>query len=240
MQSNLPEWVKETPCHIRQNAIFDAYLAITKSPNARFRSCRDRSAAIKFNNINFSSSTWYPRLTRGLTFTASEPIPSNCDQGTQLVFVKGKWFAIFPEPVAMTPTESTGVIALDPGVRTFMTGFDGNKFLELGRGDIGRITRLCQHLDDLMSRIAQEQSRSRRRRMRQAAHRMRTKIRNLVDEAHKQIAHYLTRNYGLIFLPTFETSEMVAKAVRKIRSKTARAMLTKGALSVQTHPKTSS
>ncbi|AFY85330.1 Helix-turn-helix domain/Probable transposase [Oscillatoria acuminata PCC 6304] len=239
MQSDLPEWVKETPCHIRQNAIFDAYVAITKSPNARFRSCRDRSAAIKFNNTNFSSSTWYPRLTTGLTFTASEPIPSNCDQGTQLVFVKGKWFAIFPELVAMTPTESTGVIALDPGVRTFMTGFDGNKFLELGRGDIGRITRLCQHLDDLMSRIAKEPSRLRRRRMRKAAHRMRTQIRNLVDEAHKQIAHYLTRHYGLIFLPTFETSQMVAKAARKIRSKTARAMLTKGALSVQTNPKTS-
>ncbi|MCT7963424.1 zinc ribbon domain-containing protein, partial [Laspinema sp. D1] len=93
-------------------------------------------------------------------------------------------------------------------------------------GDIGRITRLCQHLDDLMSRIASYPNRSKRRRMRQAAQRMRTKIRNLVDEAHKQIAHYLTHNYSVIFLPTFETSNMVAKAKRKIRSKTARAMLT--------------
>ncbi|MDT9303609.1 MAG: transposase, partial [Limnospira sp. PMC 1281.21] len=110
--------------------------------------------------------------------------------------------------------------------RTFMTGFDGSRFLELGSGDIGRITRLCQHLDDLMSRIAKEPCRSRRRRMRQAAQRMRTKIRNLVDEAHKQIAHYLTHNYSIIFLPTFETSNMVAKVKRLIKSKTARAMLT--------------
>jgi len=226
MQSDLPEWVKETPCHIRQNAIFDAHLAITASKDARFRSCRARSAAIKFNNTNFSAGSWYPRLTKRLTFTASEPIPATCEQGTQLVFVKGRWFAIFPEPVAMTPTESTGVIALDPGVRTFMTGFDGSKFLEFGSGDIGRITHLCQYLDDLMSRIANEPSPKRRRRMIQAAHRMRVKIRNLIDESHKQVAHYLTRNYSLIFLPTFETSQMVAKAARKIRSKTARAMLT--------------
>lgn len=27
MQSDLPQWVKETPCHIRQNAIFDAHQA---------------------------------------------------------------------------------------------------------------------------------------------------------------------------------------------------------------------
>ncbi|MBO0347961.1 transposase, partial [Phormidium pseudopriestleyi FRX01] len=80
--------------------------------------------------------------------------------------------------------------------------------------------------DDLSSRTDKEPSRSRRRRMSCAAHRLRTQIRNLIDEAHKQIAHYLTRNYGLIFLPTFETSQMVAKAKRKIKSKTARAMLT--------------
>ncbi|MDT9196411.1 MAG: transposase, partial [Limnospira sp. PMC 1279.21] len=60
MQSDLPEWVKETPCHIRQNAIFDAYQALTASPGARFRSCRDSSQAIKFNNTNFSSGSWYP------------------------------------------------------------------------------------------------------------------------------------------------------------------------------------
>ncbi|WP_082172295.1 RNA-guided endonuclease InsQ/TnpB family protein [Limnoraphis robusta] len=226
MQSDLPEWVKETPCHIRQNAVFDAHLAFMKSRDAKFRSCRDRSQAIKFNDANFSSGTWYPRLTKGLTFTTSEPIPSTCEQGTQLVFAKGRWFAIFPQPVKLSKSESTGVISLDPGVRTFLTGFDGNRFLEFGSGDIGRITRLCQHLDDLMSRIAKQPSRKRRRRMRQAAHRMRTKIRNLVDEAHKQIAHYLTHNYSVIFLPTFETSDMVAKVKRKIKSKTARAMLT--------------
>jgi putative transposase len=55
---------------------------------------------------------------------------------------------------------------------------------------------------------------------------MRVKIRYLIDEVHKQVAHYLTRNYRLIFLPTFETSDMVAKVKRRIKSKTARAMLT--------------
>ena len=50
-------------------------------------------------------------------------------------------------------------------------------------------------------------------------------IRNLIDEAHQQIAHYLTHNYKVIFLPTFETSQMVAKSKRKIRSKTVRQML---------------
>jgi putative transposase len=62
--------------------------------------------------------------------------------------------------------------------------------------------------------------------MRQAAFRLRQKIRNLVDECHRKVAAFLTDNYRLIFLPTFDSAQMVAKAGRKFGSKTARAMLT--------------
>lgn len=225
MQSDLPEWVKDAPCHIRQNAIFDAHQAAYASSYCKFRSCRAPQQTIKFNSSNFSNGTWYPKLTKGLTFVASEPIPQECAQGTQLVKCKGKWFAVFPKPALLTDNQSDKVIALDPGVRTFITGFDGFKFLEFGAGDMGRITRLCQYLDKLMSRIAKCQHRRQRQKMRLAAGRMRTKIQNLVNELHKQVACYLTQNYRLIFLPTFETSQMVQKKRRKIRSKTARAML---------------
>ncbi|MGK7937947.1 MAG: RNA-guided endonuclease InsQ/TnpB family protein [Xenococcaceae cyanobacterium] len=224
MQSDLPEWVKQSPCHIRQNAIFDAHQAYKASKNAKFRSCREYRQTIKFNNSNFSQGRWYPRLTKDLEFLASEPIPEDCPYATGLTWCKGRWFATFPKPGNTCINNSDGIIALDPGVRCFQTGFDGHRFLEFGKRDIGRITRLCQHLDDLMSRISQTRGRKRQC-MRKAAQRMRNKIRNLIDEAHKQIAHYLTCNYKVIFLPTFETSQMVAKSSRKIRSKTVRAIL---------------
>ena len=224
MQSDLPAWVKQSPCHIRQNAIFDAHQAYKASRNAKFRSCRERNQTIKFNNSNFSQGRWYPKLSKDLDFKASEPIPNNCDNATGLTWNKGRWFATFPSSVEIKDNHSNGIIALDPGVRCFQTGFDGHRFIEFGKGDIGRITRLCQHLDDLMSRTANRTGRVRHS-MRKAAQRMRNKIRNLIDEAHKQIAHYLTSNYRVIFLPTFETSQMVAKSRRKIRSKTVRQML---------------
>jgi putative transposase len=226
MQSDLPRWVLDAPCHIRQNAVFDAHRAFIASKSCQFRSCRASSQTIKFNDSNYSNGAWYPKLTHRLSFTASEPVPSKCGQGTQLVKCKGRWFAVFPEPVETHDNQSDKIIALDPGVRTFLTGFDGSKFLEFGNGDMGRITRLCQHLDKLMSCITKSKSKRQRQKMRIAAGRMRTKIQDLVNEAHKQVACYLTENYRIIFLPTFETSQMVQKAKRKIRSKTARAMLT--------------
>ena len=61
--------------------------------------------------------------------------------------------------------------------------------------------------------------------MRWAQARMRQRIVNLVDELHWQVARWLTNNYQVILLPTFETQDMSRRAGRRIRSKTARMML---------------
>ncbi|NEP76806.1 MAG: hypothetical protein F6K39_00565 [Okeania sp. SIO3B3] len=42
-------------------------------------------------------------------------------------------------------------------------------------------------------------------------------IRNLIDEVHKKVAKWLTTEYRVIFLPTFESSQMVAKSGKKKR-----------------------
>jgi putative transposase len=203
----------------------EAWGAFQQSKEAKFRSVRDQSHTLQFNNSNFSQGRWYPRLTKGLSFRASEEVPQKCAYGTKLMRVKDRWYAIFPEPVNEQCSLARGVMALDPGVRSFLTGFDGTGFVDIAKGDFGRITRLCYYLDDLQSRMSKA-PRQKRRRMRQAAFRLRERIRNLVDECHRKVAAFLTDNYRLIFLPTFESAKMVAKAGRKFGSKTARAMLT--------------
>ena len=61
--------------------------------------------------------------------------------------------------------------------------------------------------------------------MRKAQASLRQGIINLVDELHWQAIRWLTSNYRVILLPTFETQDMTRRAGRKIRSKTARMML---------------
>lgn len=68
-------------------------------------------------------------------------------------------------------------------------------------------------------------SRKQRQKMRKAAARIRKKIRNLIDECHHQAANWLSKNYQIVLLPSFETSQMTKKKKRKIIGKTARQML---------------
>lgn len=227
---DLPQWVKDTPEHPKEYAIanaFDAYFRAKKDGGrAKFKSCREPSQTVQFHQRNYKNGCWFPSITKQFNFDSSEDIPLDCDYSTQITFNRKRWFACFPAKEETIQTASNKVIALDPGVRTFLTGFDGEKVLEFGKGDIGRIYRMCSHLDKLTQKISQSKVRKQKRKLSKAAQRLRNKIRDLVDECHKQVANYLTREYKIIFLPVFETSQMVVKKGRKLHSKTARQMLT--------------
>ena len=116
------------------------------------------------------------------------------------------------------------VVALDPGVRSFLTWYSADSVGKIGEGAFFRIQRLCERLDDLLSRAAKSPSRKRRN-MRRAAGRMRLRIENLVQELHRQAARFLVTSFDVILLPGFETSEMVERGRRRIRSKTVRNLL---------------
>ena len=136
------------------------------------------------------------------------------------------WLAVpFPAQCDVETPRGDGAVALDPGVRTFLTFFSETDCGEIAYKAFGRIQRLCHYLDDLISRTADEPESHRRRRMRRAQAGLRQKIVNLVDELHWQTARWLTSNYRVILIPTFETHDMTRRGGRKLQSKTARMML---------------
>ena len=130
-----------------------------------------------------------------------------------------------PEP---TDHPLHDIVALDPGVCTFMHAYDPQCLsAEWGGQDIQRVFRLCHAVDKLQSAWSQQGVTHKRRcRLQRAARRIRLKIRNIVDDLHKKLAKWLVDSYRQVLLPTFDTSKMVVRGARKIRSKTARQMLT--------------
>ncbi|MBW4569903.1 MAG: transposase [Tolypothrix carrinoi HA7290-LM1] len=231
---SLPDWVKTIPGHQRQEACFEAYDAFNRAKKdggwAKFKSVKATTQTIQFKVGNYKNGTWYCNTTKGLKFiTINQTVPDQCEYGTELVYRRGKWFGCFPCVEEVITTGSDRVIALDPGNRTFLTGFDGENVLEIGKGDIGRIQRLCQHLDKLISRSTKVKCRHRRK-MRLAANRIRERIQSLIKELHNKATNLLVNSYKVIFLPTFDSSQMVIKIrngkKRRINNKSARQMLT--------------
>jgi len=102
-----------------------------------------------------------------------------------------------------------------------------HELVEWGAGDVTRLTRLCHAHDRLQSRWSQPGVRHRRRyRLQRAGRRILAKVHDLVRDLHRRLARWLCEGYRAIVLPPFETQRMAMRIHRRIRGKTARAMLT--------------
>ena len=244
----LPDWHKETPRQIKAGAVMDACQAVGNAKvkckqtgefqTVKFRSRKNPRQTLYLRADSLKKNGFYVRFLGDMKM--SEPLPAK-PQGTgkvserdtnaevkdsQLIRENGRYFLFVSYIEKKKTREPSGrIVALDPGVRDFMTFFSEDCFGWLGMQCINRIQRLCQHCDNLYSRATQEK-RPLRRALRKAANKIRVKIRNLIDELHKKIAHFLVTNFDIILLPTFETKQMTKRGGRKLRKKSVRQMLT--------------
>lgn len=231
--NDLPEWAKSVPFQIKSIAIKDACLAVKAAKkgfkkDGRIRKCRFRSkkdtkqsvfipkSAIKDCGI-YHSILGKSKLKESLSKSFSDG---------RLTLAYGEYYLVVSEKVQPLKTDNQGrVVALDPGVRTFMTFFSETSFGWLGNDSNLYIQKLCFRLDKLISKLSKAPSKQKQR-LKKAANRLRCKIKNLVKELHHKTARFLVDNFDVILLPTFETSNMVSRSRRKLRNKSVRQMLT--------------
>jgi putative transposase len=232
--NGLPEWAKPVPYQIKSIAIKDACLAVKAAKkgfgnDGKIRKCRFRSRKDTKQSIFVPKSAikdcgiYHTILGRCLL---KEALPKDFSDG-RVTLTYGEYYLVVPsEKVQQLNSENQGrVVALDPGVRTFMTFFSETSFGWLGKDSNLHIQKLCFKLDKLISQLSKAKCKQKRN-LKKAASRLRCKIQNLVKELHHKTAKLLVENFDVILLPTFETSQMVSKSRRKLRSKSVRQMLT--------------
>ena len=238
----LPAWHRSAPREVLVGAIFDACRAVSAVKKRNAALAKDTGPDKKYSRVRFRSRK-NPRQV--LTVQANcvteagiyrtklgdilmaEKLPVAVNRNIcRLTFRHGQYHLAVPYDEQRPPERENQarVVALDPGVRSFLTWYCVDSVGKIGEGAFFRIQRLCERLDDLLSRAAKSPSRKRRN-MRRAAGRMRVRIENLISELHRQTARFLVDEFDVILLPTFETSEMVERGRRRIRSKTVRNLL---------------
>jgi putative transposase len=232
--TTFPEWAKDTPFQVKGIAIKEAHTAFWSSlkatkqtkqpPRFKFRSRKETTQSIYIPKSAIKQDAIYPRGLGKMKMRGNN-IPKD-PLDSRLVLSNGEFYLQLPYKQTISYSENQGrIVALDPGIRTFQTFFSENSCGSFGYDDYGRIVRLCSHLDDLIGRTSKATGRKKYK-LKQAQKKMRIKIKNLITEIHWQVANYLTSEFDVILLPTFESSKMSQKGKSKLRSKTVRAMLT--------------
>lgn len=115
-------------------------------------------------------------------------------------------------PVNITPVSSAKkhFISLDPGIRTFMTYYDGESYGEIGAGFAKSLRPLMKAADKLNSKISETKNKRKKQIFQKAHNRITKKITNKVKDLHRQTAKFLG-NYENIFLPEFRVKPLAEK-----------------------------
>jgi putative transposase len=252
IQENI--WVRDTPRDIRAGAYQDLIDAHTsnfakrkKNPGhtftVNFRSRKSAQERIYIDRRRYKKGVIYPSKFGSVPLRSTEPLPEQLDHDAHLIRTRlGHYYLCITLDVqrdeSQVPSETSRIAAIDPGVRTAHALYDpSGKLIEFGKNDIGHLYRLCYHLDRLRSEIdllpkrcsdpdLKRYAHRKRWRMRRAWLRASQRIRNLVDDYHKKVIHFLVTHYDVVLLPALETSRLVLRKARRLTNKTARAMVT--------------
>ncbi|MFM6454275.1 MAG: RNA-guided endonuclease TnpB family protein, partial [Planktothrix sp.] len=86
-----------------------------------------------------------------------ESLPGNFSDG-RLTLIYDEYYLTVSTEVQQVNSENQGrIVALDPGVRTFMTFFSETSFGWLGKDSNLHIQKLCFKLDKIVSRLSKAQ-----------------------------------------------------------------------------------
>jgi len=259
------EWALEVPYDIRDEGMADLLKAIAAQnakdkwvrSNFKFRRKKAPQESIVIRQRYFSATRgmYAPVLQK---LNPVEKLPAVVEADCRIMRTRlREYYLVMPIPCkqalsrscgegeskANTPTADRGVVSLDPGVRTFMTGYDpsARMVFEWGSGsDNQKLRGLCERYDSLQSvwskkslvpeKLNSERRRKLRNAYKRAGLRVFRRVRNYVDEVHKRLSKYLCENYSCIITSDFSTKSMcdrrVGRGGRTIVSKTARSMYT--------------
>ena len=217
------DWETETPKDIRAEAINDmtkAYkTALTNLKNnninhfkLRFRSKKKESSiaipntAIQISNNKIFIYKSYTKV--GIKLSKDKSLKNiKIDCTCRLKNDNGKWFLYIPITSKLDVEEPKNPgCALDPGTRKFQTVYSEDIIIKIGvRKEC--IKKLQERLDNLQSlRSKKNISKSHYNRRNNS---IQFRLKNLVDELHYQTISYLTKTFKSIFIPTFESQELV-------------------------------
>lgn len=111
-------------------------------------------------------------------------------------------------------------IALDPGVRTFLTGISSNSVIKIGDNLSPGIMKNLKQIDNASTLPISDIKR------RKLLNRLRNKIKNRVEDMHWKTANYLVKNYETILIGDMSAKSVICGKGKGLHSSVKRTLMT--------------
>jgi putative transposase len=119
-----------------------------------------------------------------------------------------KFYICIPKEKSCKTSRPNKIIALDPGIRTFLTGYSDKDIVVIGDNVKEKLTKLHKNIDkkkkQKKGKIEEKESKERYKK------RIRRKIKNMVDDLHWKTAKHLCKNNDVILLGNMSTSSIIS------------------------------
>lgn len=235
-QNKEHDYIKSVPYQIKKVSVKDYREALSinkkiakrsgKPFDMKFKSKKNTKQSCFIPKTAISSSGIYHTIAGKLKMKERVWFENENVGDCRLVLEFGKWFIVIPREIKTTPIENQeGVVAIDPGVRTFATYFSTEGYFgKLGQGAFDRILKLNLKIDKLISKLSKEIDKHKKSNLKRSIFNIRFKIRNLIDELHWKTIKFFTSRFKVIIFPSFNVIEMVKKSNRRLSKKVVRSM----------------
>lgn len=235
-QNKEHDYIKSVPYQIKKISVKDYREALSinkkiakrsgKPFEMKFKSKKNPKQSCYIPKSAISSSGIYHTIVGKLKMKERAWFENEDIKACRLTLEFGKWSIVIPKDIKTTPIENQeGVVAIDPGVRTFATYFSTEGYFgKLGQGAFDRILKLNLKIDKLISKLSKETDKHKKSNLKRSIFNIRFKIRNLIDELHWKTIKFFTSRFKVIIFPSFNVNEMVKKSNRKLPKKVVRSM----------------
>ena len=217
------DWELETPKDIRAESIrdmtkaFDVAMLNLRNNNIKNFNLSYRTKK-KESSIAIPSTAFKIKNNKMYIYNSYMKDPLKISKDKSLVNLKieytcrlknnnGKWFLYIPvkssidEEIALCESCS-----LDPGTRKFQTIYSEESVIKIGihKDKLKNIQKKIDTLESLRSQKIIKKSRYNRKR-----NKIQFRLSNLVDDLHYQTISYLIKTFQTIFIPKFESQELI-------------------------------
>jgi putative transposase len=169
---------------------------------------------------------------------SEDSTPEAIGKTTIIKYEFGKWYACLQKitKIKKVSKKNKNVVALDPGIRTFITSYNESQVCEYGmKFSETKLMSLALSIDKLISikqkllnlKDDKQWIRDKIKECDKKIDKFKFKRKNILNDFHYKVAYDLVSKFDIILLPSFQVSKMINKkdnGKRKLRRQTIREM----------------